>query len=58
VTQLSADGQSSDTTHVRPVDNEQCPPLRGTAYGLRQSLDSIGAFAGPLCAVALMIWLA
>ena len=30
---------------------------RGAAYGLRQTLDSIGAFLGPLCAVALMAWL-
>jgi MFS family permease len=29
-------------------------PLRGAAYGLRQSLDTIGAFAGPLLALALM----
>lgn len=28
--------------------------LRGTAYGLRQALDSVGAFAGPLLAVLLM----
>jgi MFS family permease len=28
--------------------------LRGAAYGLRQSLDSIGAFVGPLLAVMLM----
>jgi len=28
--------------------------LRGAAYGLRQSLDTVGAFAGPLIAVALM----
>lgn len=28
--------------------------LRGTAYGLRQALDSVGAFAGPLSAVLLM----
>jgi len=28
--------------------------LRGAAYGLRQSLDSIGAFVGPLLAVVLM----
>ncbi len=34
------------------------PGLRGAAYGLRQSLDSVGAFAGPLFAVALMVWLA
>lgn len=32
--------------------------LRGTAYGLRQSLDSVGAFVGPLLAVVLMGWLA
>jgi MFS family permease len=29
--------------------------IRGAAYGLRQSLDSIGAFAGPLLAVVLML---
>jgi len=34
------------------------PALWGTAYGLRQSLDSIGAFLGPLLAVALMAWFA
>jgi MFS family permease len=28
--------------------------LRGTAYGLRQALDSVGAFAGPLLAIGLM----
>ena len=31
---------------------------RGAAYGLRQSLDSVGAFIGPLLAVLLMMWLA
>jgi MFS family permease len=31
---------------------------RGAAYGLRQSLDTIGAFVGPLIAIALMIVLA
>jgi len=30
--------------------------LRGAAYGLRQSLDSAGAFIGPLLAVIFMIW--
>jgi len=30
------------------------PGMRGAAYGLRQSLDTIGAFAGPLLAIALM----
>ena len=34
------------------------PALRGAAYGLRQSLDSVGAFVGPLLAVAFMVWLA
>lgn len=32
--------------------------LRGAAYGLRQSLDSAGAFIGPLAAVAFMMWFA
>jgi MFS family permease len=32
--------------------------LRGAAYGLRQALDSVGAFVGPLLAIAFMIWLA
>ena len=31
------------------------PQLRGTAFGLRQSLDTVGAFLGPLLAVALML---
>lgn len=30
------------------------PSLRGAAYGLRQSLDTIGAFAGPLLGMALL----
>lgn len=30
------------------------PPQRGAAYGLRQALDSVGAFLGPLLAVAFM----
>jgi MFS family permease len=34
------------------------PQLRGAAYGLRQALDSIGAFIGPLLAVAFMVWFA
>ena len=32
------------------------PPLRGAAFGLRQSLDTVGAFLGPAVAVLLM-WL-
>jgi MFS family permease len=34
------------------------PELRGAAYGLRQSLDSVGAFIGPALALVFMIWLA
>jgi MFS family permease len=30
------------------------PGIRGASYGLRQALDTVGAFAGPLLAVALM----
>ncbi|MEO7337916.1 MAG: MFS transporter [Caldimonas sp.] len=30
------------------------PRLRGAAFGLRQSLDTVGAFIGPLVAVGLM----
>jgi MFS family permease len=31
--------------------------MRGAAYGLRQSLDSVGAFLGPLLAIAFMaLW--
>jgi MFS family permease len=33
------------------------PESRGAAYGLRQSLDSVGAFLGPLLAIAFMaLW--
>jgi len=31
------------------------PELRGAAYGLRQSLDTVGAFLGPLIAIGLML---
>ena len=31
------------------------PEQRGAAFGLRQSLDTVGAFVGPLLAVALML---
>ena len=34
------------------------PEMRGAAYGLRQALDSVGAFAGPLLAVVFMVLLA
>jgi MFS family permease len=32
------------------------PELRGAAFGLRQSLDTVGAFIGPMLAIGLM-WL-
>lgn len=31
------------------------PEVRGAAFGLRQSLDTVGAFAGPLAAMGLML---
>ena len=31
------------------------PEIRGAAYGLRQSLDTVGAFVGPLFGVLLML---
>jgi len=31
------------------------PQLRGAAYGLRQALDTVGAFIGPLLALAFML---
>jgi MFS family permease len=34
------------------------PHLRGACYGLRQSLDTVGAFLGPLLAIGLMTRLA
>jgi MFS family permease len=34
------------------------PEIRGRAFGLRQSMDTAGAFAGPLVAIALMLLLA
>jgi len=34
------------------------PGQRGAAYGLRQSLDTVGAFAGPLLAIGCLIVLA
>ncbi|MEM9217630.1 MAG: MFS transporter [Cyanobacteria bacterium P01_F01_bin.150] len=36
------------------VADSTTPEQRGAAYGLRQSLDTIGAFSGPLIAVVLM----
>jgi sugar phosphate permease len=39
------------------VANIAPPDMRGAAFGLRQSLDTVGAFLGPLLAMALMaLW--
>ena len=32
--------------------------LRGASFGLRQALDTVGAFIGPLAAIGLMLWTA
>jgi MFS family permease len=32
------------------------PEIRGAAYGLRQSLDTVGAFVGPVLAIVLLSW--
>ena len=39
------------------VADEVPPERRGAAYGLRQSLDTVGGFAGPLLAVLFMVGL-
>jgi MFS family permease len=39
------------------VADATLPSLRGAAYGLRQALDSVGAFLGPLLAVLFMLLL-
>lgn len=33
------------------------PAIRGACFGLRQSMDTIGAFLGPGLAIVLMLWL-
>jgi MFS family permease len=40
------------------VADETAPEHRGAAYGLRETLDTLGGFAGPLIAVGLMTLLA
>src|SRR5581483_8800593 len=40
------------------VADLSAPELRGASFGLRQSLDTVGAFLGPLLAIAFMWWLA
>ena len=40
------------------IADETPPGMRGRAYGLRQSLDTVGAFLAPLAAIGLMAWFA
>src|SRR5438045_8547293 len=40
------------------VADETPPEIRGRAFGLRQSLDTVGALLAPVVAIALMIWFA
>lgn len=34
------------------------PEIRGACFGLRQAMDTVGAFIGPLAAIGLMFWFA
>ena len=38
--------------------DETPPEIRGRAFGLRQTLDTVGALLAPLVAIGLMAWLA
>ena len=40
------------------VADETPPEIRGRAFGLRQSLDTVGALLAPIVAIGLMLWLA
>src|SRR3954471_5280244 len=40
------------------VADETPPEIRGRAFGLRQSLDTVGALLAPVVAIGLMAWLA
>ena len=40
---------------IRSYYDVTLPEARGRAYGLRQALDSTGAFVGPALAIGLMI---
>ena len=37
------------------IADESPPEVRGRAYGLRQALDTVGAFLAPLAAIGLMV---
>ena len=40
------------------VADETPPEIRGRAFGLRQSLDTVGALLAPIAAIGLMVWFA
>jgi MFS family permease len=40
------------------VADETPPEIRGRAFGLRQTLDTVGALLAPIAAIALMAWFA
>ena len=40
------------------VADETPPEIRGRAFGLRQSLDTVGAMLAPIAAIGLMMWFA
>src|SRR5690242_14754704 len=40
------------------VADETPPEIRGRAFGLRQTLDTVGALLAPLAAIGLMAWFA
>src|SRR4051794_28490659 len=40
------------------VADETPPAIRGRAFGLRQSLDTVGALLAPVAAIGLMAWFA
>lgn len=40
------------------VADETAPQDRGRAFGLRQSLDTVGALLAPIVAIGLMVWFA
>jgi len=40
------------------IADETAPQDRGRAFGLRQSLDTVGALLAPVAAISLMVWFA
>jgi MFS family permease len=40
------------------VADETPPAIRGRAFGLRQAMDTVGAFLAPIVAIGLMAWFA